>query len=447
MSQPTLTAPVSFLSLQGGLPLTLLHRPGPAILSARLVIRGGSALDPLGRRGAHQLLAGLMTRGCGARDAEALADLVEGAGAGLRCEAGEDSLVLALKCAAEDSDVLLPLLLEMVRSPRLEPDQLELERQLNLQSLQRQREDPFQLAHDQLRRQLYGEGGYGHDPLGVEEELAQIGEADLRPLVADLGRLGAALVLCGQLPEDPRALLEPVLAPQGWLTGSPEACVTAEETGAPPQGTLAVIEQDTEQLVLLLGCTTVPLGHADTTALRLLQAHLGVGMSSRLFVTMREERGLAYDVGVHLPARCARAPFVLHLSTSAERAEEACRCLLDEWQRLQQEPLSQPEWSLALAKHHGQDAMARQTCSQIAERQALLQSHGLPTDHFESCLERAAGLDPAELQAVAQRRLRWPSLSLVGPREAIEAAAAAWNAHDLSRRCDSPSALIQQEGC
>lgn len=170
-------------------------------------------------------------------------------------------------------------------------------------------------------------------------------------------------------------------------------------------------------------------------------------MSSRLFVTMREERGLAYDVGVHLPARCARAPFVLHLSTSAERAEEACRCLLDEWQRLQQEPLSQPEWSLALAKHHGQDAMARQTCSQIAERQALLQSHGLPTDHFESCLERAAGLDPAELQAVAQRRLRWPSLSLVGPREAIEAAAAAWNAHDLSRRCDSPSALIQQEGC
>ncbi|QPN63574.1 pitrilysin family protein [Synechococcus sp. CBW1004] len=432
MSLPTLPAPPASLSLSGGLPVTLLHRPGPAILSARLVIRGGSGMDPSGCRGAHQLLAGLMTRGCGELDAEALADLVEGAGAGLRCEAGEDSLVLALKCAAEDSTTLLPLLLAMVRRPRLEPDQLDLERQLNLQSLQRQREDPFQLAHDQLRHQLYGDGPYGHDPLGVEEELAQIGKAELRPLVADLGRQGAVLVLCGQLPEDPRALLEPALAPQGWCTAPPSASSAAALAATTsPAGTLAAIEQDTEQLVLLLGCATLPLGHPDTTALRLIQAHLGVGMSSRLFVTMREERGLAYDVGVHLPARCGAAPFVLHLSTSAERAEEACRCLLDEWQRLRQQPLSEAEWALALAKHRGQDAMARQTCSQIAERQALLLSHGLPADHFEHALVQAAALTPADLQAAAQCWLGRPSLSLVGPSEAIAGAEAAWRAHPL----------------
>ena len=434
MSLPTLPVSPASLSLSGGLPVTLLHRPGPAILSARLVIRGGSGMDPSGCRGAHQLLAGVMTRGCGELDAEALADLVEGAGAGLRCEAGEDSLVLALKCAAEDSNTLLPLLLAMVRRPRLEPDQLDLERQLNLQSLQRQREDPFQLAHDQLRHQLYGDGPYGHDPLGVEEELAQIGEAELRPLVEDLGRQGAVLVLCGQLPEDPRALLEPALAPQGWRTAPPSASATAALAASSSAGTLAAIEQDTEQLVLLLGCATLPLGHPDTTALRLIQAHLGVGMSSRLFVTMREERGLAYDVGVHLPARCGAAPFVLHLSTSAERAEEACRCLLDEWQRLQQQPLSEAEWALALAKHRGQDAMARQTCSQIAERQALLLSHGLPADHFEHGLEQAAAFSPADLQAAAQRWLGCPSLSLVGPIEAIAGAEAAWRAHPLGRQ-------------
>lgn len=426
--------PLTSVSLSGGLPLTLLHRPGPAILSARLVIPGGSALDPQGCRGAHQLLAGLMSRGCGELDAEALADLVEGAGAGLRCEAGEDSLLLGLKCAAEDSGALLPLLLEMIRRPRLEPDQLELERQLNLQSLQRQREDPFQLAHDQLRRQLYGDGPYGHDPLGVEEELAALGATDLWPLVSELGRQGAALVLCGQLPDDPRAVLEPVLAPHGWLTGLPVPL--SGHVPAPgdmsPAGTLAAIEQDTEQLVLLLGCATLPLGHPDTTALQLLQTHLGAGMSSRLFVTLREQRGLAYDVGVHLPARRAAAPFVLHLSTSADRAEEACRCLLDEWQRLLQEPLSGAELSLALAKHRGQDAMARQTCSQIAERQALLLGHGLPVDHFERCLERAAALDPVVLREVARRWLRRPSLSLVGPPEAVSAAVSAWQAHGLS---------------
>ena len=85
-SRGNTAAPAASPLLPGGLPVDLQSRPGPAILSARLVIRGGSGADPIGRRGAHQLLAGLMTRGCGDLDAEALADRVEGAGAGLRAE-------------------------------------------------------------------------------------------------------------------------------------------------------------------------------------------------------------------------------------------------------------------------------------------------------------------------------------------------------------------------
>ena len=170
-------------SLEGGLPLRILHRPGPAILAARLAIPGGSGRDPAGGRGAHQLLAGSMTRGCGDLDAEALADCVEGAGAALRVEAHEDGLVLALKCAADDAPTLVPLLLAMARRPRLESAQVAIERQLNLQLLQRQKEDPFQLAHDQLRRLLYCDGPYGHDPLGIEAELAGLGPEQLWPLV------------------------------------------------------------------------------------------------------------------------------------------------------------------------------------------------------------------------------------------------------------------------
>jgi zinc protease len=83
MSGPTPgLSPITPQCLSGGLPLLLLPRRGPQILAARLVIRGGSGADPSGQRGAHQLLAGAMTRGCGDLDADALADLVEGAGRG-----------------------------------------------------------------------------------------------------------------------------------------------------------------------------------------------------------------------------------------------------------------------------------------------------------------------------------------------------------------------------
>ncbi|WP_216902884.1 pitrilysin family protein [Synechococcus sp. CCY 9618] len=417
--------------LSGGLPLRVLHRPGPAILAARLAVPGGSGLDPMGQRGAHQLLAGTMTRGCGDLDADALADRVEGSGAALRVEAHEDGLVLALKCAAADASDLLPLLLAMARRPRLEPDQVAIERQLNLQLLQRQKEDPFQVAHDQLCQLLYGSGPYGHDPLGIEADLAGLGQEQLHPLVERLGKDGAVLVLCGDAPASLTTLLEQGLASAPWTTGMPAPKPFA---GPPePTGRYGQQVQDTEQVVLMLGAATVPLGHPDALVLRLLQSHLGMGMSSRLFVTMREERGLAYDVGVHLPARSGPTPFVMHLSTSAERAAEATTCLLEEWERILQEPLDGEARLLALAKFRGQDAMGRQTCSQIAERQALVLSHGLPTDHVRRVLERAPGISAQELRDAARRWLAAPCLSLVGPEPALAACRRAWLSHPLSR--------------
>jgi zinc protease len=418
--------------LSGGLPFRIEHRPGPSILAAQLVIRGGSGADPAGERGAHQLLAGLMTRGCGDLDAEALADLVEGAGAALRVEAQEDSLVLALKCAAADAAELLPLLPRMVRRPRLDADQFELERQLNLQTLQRQREDPFQLAHDQLRRQLYDDGPYGHDPLGVDDDLLALTPERLTPLVAGLGDQGAVLVICGEPPDNAVALLERELAQAPWCTTVPQPAAADPAAIGLSLQRLARQEQDTEQLVLMLGAATVPLGHPDALALRLLQCHLGLGMSSRLFVSMREERGLAYDVGVHLPPRCGAAPWVMHLSTSAERAHEATACLLEEWQRLLEVPLGEAERELAVAKFLGQEAMGRQTCGQIAERQALVLSHGLPDDHIARVLARAPGLNSADLQAAARRRLISPCLSLLGPAAALDAATRAWSVSPFS---------------
>jgi predicted Zn-dependent peptidase len=432
----TITFPSSWeiTRLSGGLPVVLQHRQGPQILAARLAIRGGSSADPAGCRGAHQLLAGLMTRGCGELDADALADLVEGAGAALRAEAHEDALVVGLKCAADDAPSLLPLLLTMVRRPTLAGDQLELERSLNLQTLLRQKEDPFQLAHDQLRHLLYGMGPYGHDPLGIEADLEDLSAQDLLPLVQSLGRQGAVLVLCGEPPPGVIELLEDSQGEPPWSTSMPRAASDTSPPNPPRGERLARLAQDTEQLVILLGATTVPLGHPDALPLRLLQAHLGLGMSCRLFVTMREERGLAYDVGVHLPARCGPAPFVMHLSTSVDRAAEAISALMDEWLGTLEQALDEGELQLALAKFQGQDAMGRQTGSQIAERQALVLSHGLPADHVERELERSGRLTAMDLMAAAHRWLTHPCVSLVGPPAALDAAERGWNCHSLSRK-------------
>ncbi len=416
------------LILPGGCPLHLVERHGPAILSAKLWMRGGSSADAAGARGSAQLLAGVLSRGCGTLSGDALADLVEGCGAGLRCEAAEDGTLISLKCASSDAETLLPLLLQMVNAPWLVDDQIALERQLNLQTLQRQKEDPFQLAHDQLRGLLYGHGPYGHDPLGVDEELRLVQRSHLQTVASQLGGSGAVMVLAGRIPEQVEEMLLKDNA--GLQTHAPirQAGPSGSDGSA-----VASAEDDTEQLVLMLGATTTPLGTPQALALRLLHCHLGVGMSSRLFVALREEHGLAYDVGVHHPARLGDAPFVFHLSSSSERAAEATQQLLIEWQRLLEQPISQADLDLALAKFRGQEALGRQTSSQIADRHALVLGHGLPFDFADRCLEQAKQLTPQDLQQAAQQLLKQPSLSLCGPASAIKAAEAVWQTSCFSR--------------
>ncbi len=116
-----------------------------------------------------------------------------------------------------------------MQRPWLDPDQISLERQLNLQTLGRLREDPFQQAHDQLRSHLYGEGPYGHDPLGVEAELAGLDRPQLLDAAAALGSQGAALVLVGRPPHDLEELLQP-LGSQAWSSRSP-SLLSGQEAG------------------------------------------------------------------------------------------------------------------------------------------------------------------------------------------------------------------------
>ena len=156
------------------------------ITSAKLWVKGGSREDPKEQKGAHQLLASVLSRGCGPYTESSLADLIEGCGSGLRCDVNEDGFLITLKCSEEDAKELIPIIGWMINDPHLAEDQILLEKELTLQALQRQRENPFHLAYDGWRKLAYGDGPYGHDPLGLAKHLIQINRNDLIPLAKRL---------------------------------------------------------------------------------------------------------------------------------------------------------------------------------------------------------------------------------------------------------------------
>ncbi len=401
------------------------------VMAARLVLPLGSAADPAGQAGLHQLLAGSLTRGCGSRDARSFAEWIENLGASLRCEAGDDHLQIVLKGVGSDRHVLLPQLLEMVEQPSASPDQIELERALNLQTLQRLEEDPFSRAQDRLRSLMFADGPYGHDPLGTPQSLQQLSSDDVTLQRPRLTSRQAVLVVSAA----PDQALEASL--QQRLAGFDHTSAEAPTPWAQAEMGWSADPLDTEQTVLMLGFRSLPIQHPDALGLRLLQVHLGLGMSCRLFLRLREELGLVYDVGAELAMRRFDSPFLWHLSTSADQAASALEALLDEWQRLLDEPLAEQQLALAKAKLRGQEAMGRQTGAQRAERQAFCLGYGLPTDFHAQAMKQLESITPMQLQQVAQRWLKQPCLSGSGPATSLHKVEQLWQRR--LNRCPTPA--------
>ena len=400
------------------------------VLSAKLWIRRGSSADPLGQKGGHQLLSSVLSRGCGPVDHLQLADLVEGCGAGLRCDTHEDGILISLKCRDSDADRLLPALGWMLRQPHLEEGQIELERDLSLQALQRQKEDPFHRAFDGWRQLAYGQGPYGHDPLGIALDLERLEQPELKGLAQDLESQGSVLALSGTIPDRAHERLEEWLGPDPTGSSLRDADLRFKEPSDGDRGespSLGLQPLPTEQVVLMLGQAALPHGHQDDLALRLLQAHLGSGMSSLLFRRLREEHGVAYDVGVHHPARAGAAPFVMHASTGTDRAELSLELLISSWCELMDSTISDIDLNLAKAKFRGQLAHGSQTTGQRAERRAQLRGLHLPDDHDQRCLNQLEQLRACDLRNAAQHHLRKPQLSLCGPADTLEALETQWN--------------------
>ena len=213
---------------------------------------------------------------------------------------------------------------------------------------------------------------------------------------------------------------------RGWPQASAEWNAGRLNYGTPAGERIHLESMDTEQVVLMLGQATVPHGHPDDLVLRLLQCHLGVGMSSLLFRRLREEHGVAYEVAVHYPQLMGPAPFVLLAATGMERAELSLQLLLQSWDELCQTTLSQADLTLARAKFIGQMAQARQTCSQRAERRVQLRAMGLRDDHDQSCMEAIASITVDRIQETCQRWFQKPQLSLCGPPESLETLERVW---------------------
>ncbi|HEY9829776.1 MAG TPA: pitrilysin family protein [Stenomitos sp.] len=404
--------------LDNGIVVLAIENSAADIIATRLFIRAGSQWEPREKAGLSHLLSAVITKGTEQLSSVEIAERIESVGANLSADTATDYFLLSLKTVSTDWPEMLQLAGQMLLHPSFPEEEVELERYLAIQDIRSQKEQPFTIAFDQLRQAMYQEHPYSLSILGTEATVSELGRADLESYHQTHFRPDNMVIsVVGRVtPEEAVAQVERVFG--AWH--SPEAPLLTQQLPSITSQPLQVMTaQETQQSIVMLGYLASPLYHADYTTLKLLNTYLGNGLSSRLFVELREKRGLAYDVSAFYPTRKSASTFVVYMGTAPENTETAILGLRKEIDRLCSTLLSHEELQAAKNKLLGQYALGKQTNAQLAQVYGWYETLGLGIEFDTQFQQDVISITPEIAQAVATRYFTEPYISLVGPAEAI----------------------------
>ncbi|ACA98099.1 MULTISPECIES: pitrilysin family protein [Cyanophyceae] len=405
--------------LKNGITLIVTENPVADLVAARLFFpQAGGRWESLDQAGLFHLLAAVITKGTSRYSAVEIAEQIESIGASLGASASNDYVALSLKTVTKDFYTIFKLAAEILREPTFPPEEVELERKITLQNIRSQMEQPFNVAYDLLRSQMYPQHPYGQSILGTAETVARFTAADLQQAHQTHFRPDNLVIsLSGRLTlEQAEAIVEQTLGDwQNPTTPLP----SLEIAPLQPQGGVWTKEKESQQAIIILGYLTGTVADDDFFALKLLSTYLGNGLSSRLFVELREKQGLAYDVSAFFPTRLSQSQFITYIGTAPQNTAIALNGLHQEIQRLVTAPLSEADLQIAKNKLLGQYALGKQTNAELAQIFGWYESIGLGIDFDQAFQHHVEKITTTETHQAAQRHFHHPYVSVVGSQTAL----------------------------
>ena len=256
-----------------------------------------------------------------------------------------------IRCAADRRDTALDVLVDMLRNSKFDAEELEREKGVIVEEMNMYFDTPRDYVGSVYEELLFGSNPLGWETLGTRETI----RAASRDTFLDyLGRWYTpqrmVVGVAGAVGDDLLPRLEELLGDLGGDdAGAPEAAAV-ERT---PEPRVRLHSKDSDQANVAIGVPSYPLTHPDRYALQLLGTVLGSGMSSRLFLEVRERRGLAYYVYAMNNSFTDAGTLFAQAGVDLKRAEEAVEVIAQEFRKLASEPIPADELEKARALAKG----------------------------------------------------------------------------------------------
>ncbi|MEI7745366.1 MAG: pitrilysin family protein [Chloroflexota bacterium] len=277
---------------------------GPRVISARLpgsrsvsvaaYVLAGSRLEGPGEAGVAHFMEHLTFKGTAAYPtSRAISEAIEGVGGSANAATDRESTVYWARVPRREAATALRVLGELVTRPTLADADIDQERTVIVEEIRSYLDDPSEYCQMLMQQALFGDGSLGREICGDEDGIRGLPAQAIRDFWSARYRAANTVVaVAGDIEHD--EVMARVAAAFGSEERVPQSVEPAPSLPAGPRYLPG--KRDTAQAQLAIGVPGLPRDHPDAWNMAVLNAVLGDGMSSRLFLGVREEKGLAYDV-------------------------------------------------------------------------------------------------------------------------------------------------------
>jgi predicted Zn-dependent peptidase len=401
--------------IRGGARLVTAPMADRASASLVLMFGVGSRYEDDRLGGVSHFIEHLFFKGTQRRPtSKEIAEAIEGVGGVINASTDKEVTTYWTRVPADHLELALDVLFDIVTDSKLTPDDIDRERMVILEELKMYQDLPQDYVHSLFEEVMWPQHPLGRDIGGTLESVSKISREDLVDYVSQHYSLPQLVVsLSGGI--DPEQAAEMVDARVDGIARQDGASYLPAPVGLERPG-LAFLKKKTEQAHICLGTRAISYLDDDRYALDLINTILGEGMSSRLFLEIREKRGLAYDVHSFTSKHHDGGYFAVYAGVDPSKAEETIKAILGELHRIVTEEVAESELTKAREYTKGRLQLGLESTNAMASwlgQQELLAGRIRPVAEVVAAVD---AVDTAAISRVARRVLDQPiQLSVIGP--------------------------------
>ena len=409
--------------LPNGMVLYLVEDHDLPLIRASAMIRAGSIYEPAAKVGLADLVGTVMRSGGSERyPGDKMDVLLEDMGASVETGMSDASASASLRCLTENFDQVLDIFADVLRHPAFPEDKIELARTQMKTGISRRNDDASEIAQREIAKLYYG----ADSPYARQLEydtLAAIDRGDMVKYHEYFYHPNNVILTVGGDFDTATMVTALRAAFDDWErveTFYPPDPVLSET----PMSVNLVEKDDVNQSKVRMGHLGIRWDDEYLFPLQVLNQILGGGFSSRLFSELRSKRELAYGVWAWMiTGNHHRMPFTVGIDTKSEATVEAIGLIIDELNKVREEPVTPEELSRAKEGLKNSFVFNFSSPFSIASRKASYEFYGRPQDFLDTYLAKVDAVTADDILQAARARIHPDQMAIlvVGKSEDFDA--------------------------